>query len=74
MKPTAVNIYLMKAKKSQKEMAETLGLHKSTVSLLLAGKIRLEARLDQIAAYLGISRKRLDRLIASNGATTRRAA
>jgi len=74
MKPTSVNIYLLQQRVTQKQLAETLGLDKSTISLLLAGKLRLEARLDQIAKHLGITRRRLDSLIAANGGKKARAA
>ncbi|MBI1997888.1 MAG: helix-turn-helix transcriptional regulator [Deltaproteobacteria bacterium] len=69
MKPTTVNLFLMQRRKTQKEIAEHLNLDKSTVSLLLSGKLRLDRRLDEIAQYLGITRRRLDQLIASNGGT-----
>jgi len=58
-----MRIFLLRAGKSQKEICELLNLHKSTVSLLLAGKIKIDSRLDQIARYLNISRKKLDSLI-----------
>lgn len=67
MKPTTVNIFLMQRRVTQKEIAEHLGLDKSTVSLMLSGKLRLERRLDQVAQYLKISRRKLDRLIEANG-------
>ena len=69
MKPTTVNLFLMQRRRTQKEIAEYLNLDKSTVSLLLSGKLRLDRRLDEIAQYLGITRRRLDQLIASNGGT-----
>ena len=74
MKPTTVNLFLMQRRKTQKEIAEHLNLDKSTVSLLLSGKLRLDRRLDEIAQYLGITRRRLDQLIASNGGTNGAAA
>ena len=74
MKPTTVNLFLMQRRRTQKEIAEYLNLDKSTVSLLLSGKLRLDRRLDQIAQYLGITRRRLDQLIASNGGTNGAAA
>ena len=58
-----INIFLSRRGTSQKEISAELDLHKSTVSLLLSGKIVLEKRLDQIAGLLGISRKKLDSLI-----------
>lgn len=67
MRPTEINVFLMRRRISQKEICEALNLHKSTVSLLLAGKIRLDARLDQVADFLKISRKKLDSLIRANG-------
>lgn len=67
MKPTAVNIYLMQRKISQKEIAERIGIHTSTVSLLLSGTLILHKRLDQIAGLLGISRRKLNALIQENG-------
>jgi predicted XRE-type DNA-binding protein len=74
MKPTTVNLFLMQRRRTQKEIAEYLNLDKSTVSLLLSGKLRLDRRLDEIAQYLGITRRRLDQLIASNGGTNGAAA
>ena len=58
-----INIFISRRGTSQKEISAELDLHKSTVSLLLSGKIVLEKRLNQIAGLLDISRKKLDSLI-----------
>lgn len=70
----AIKIFLLRSGKKQKEIAQALGLDKSTVSLMLSGKLRLEKRLDEIAGYLGINRKKLDRLILANGNNSKRRA
>jgi transcriptional regulator with XRE-family HTH domain len=56
-------IFLLRKGVTQKQIADALGVHKSTISLLLSGQIKAEARLDQVAAYLGISRRLLNSLI-----------
>lgn len=69
-----MKIFLLRANISQKDLAEDLGLHKSTISLLLSGTLRLDTRLDQIAERLQITRRKLDSLIAANGGKKARAA
>lgn len=63
MKITAVNLFLNGKGLGQVDICRKLDLHKSTVSLLLAGKIHLPHRLDQIAEMAGVSRRKLDTLI-----------
>lgn len=67
MHPTEINKFLFNRGITQKQICEETGLHKSTVSLLLSGKIKLDHRLDEIAEICGISRKKLDKLIGANG-------
>jgi len=66
MPNTEINIYLGKKGLTQKRICDELGLHKSTVSLLLSGRLVLEHRLDQIAGMLKVSRRRLDSLVRGN--------
>lgn len=63
MKITSINRFLYLKGTSQTEIAERLGLHTSTVSLLLAGKIHLPHRLEEIARMTGVSRKKLESII-----------
>lgn len=63
MKFTEINLFLWRAKIRQSEIANALGLHKSTVSALLCGRIYIDTQLDRIAGYLKISRKKLDAMI-----------
>ncbi len=68
------NIFLVVRGLTQKAIGEKLGLHKSTVSLLLSGQIVLEHRLDEIASMLKIRRRRLDSFIKGNQETHRNGA
>jgi len=63
MKITSINRFLYGRGLSQKEIAAALGLHSSTVSLLLGGKIQLPRRLAEIAKIAKVSRKKLESMI-----------
>jgi len=67
MKLTPINRFLYARGLSQKEIADALKLHPSTVSLLLGGTIQnMPHRLDQIAKMARVSRKKLKLMIEEN--------
>ncbi|MGE0680022.1 MAG: helix-turn-helix domain-containing protein [Candidatus Binatia bacterium] len=67
MASPASRIFLLRKGITQRDLAAALGVHECTISLLLSGEKKIETRLDQIADYLGISREKLDALVASKG-------
>ncbi len=68
MRPTEINIFLLQRKLSQKDIAEALGLYRTTISALLSGRLVIDTQLNAIAKYLGISRRKLDSMIPNRRA------
>lgn len=54
---------LIDAKVTQTQIAKDLGLQRSLVSNLLAGRVVVDRHLDRIAAYFGVTRRKLDTMI-----------
>lgn len=63
MLSTESKIFLLRQGIAQKQIALALGISETAVSLLLSGDLWIDARLNQIATYLGITRRQLDKLI-----------
>ena len=65
-----VKIFLLRQNIKQRDLAAHLGVSEAAISRFLSGDLLVAERLDQIANYLGLSPRKLNRLIGQSPSTT----
>lgn len=69
MRNPEVKIFLLRQGIKQRDLAAHLDVSEAAVSRLLSGHLSVGKRLDQIADYLGLSPRKLNRLIGQSPST-----
>ena len=69
MRNPEVKIFLLRQNIKQRDLAAHLHVSEAAVSRLLSGHLSVRKRLDKIAEYLGLSPRKLNRLIGQSPST-----